>query len=487
MTDDGNSVQYIPQCDSNLFNPRSERRETNQRGSRNLCRETNVMGGNIDVKREAPALLPGACVLPILRIPCVVLPLCLAVAGLLLCAVAVGETDFEPKLRAPSEEAIRQAGEYHIFRYGRDARGGAHTNGAWSGASLPVLAIAAYAGEEQVDERLLRQVRNILRGGNSPSANGGYPAQHEVLFTSAAVVMKNTPRIWDQLSEEERLKVDLILKACMVASAHTTSDRAYEDGKRPHAIDGCDNFHRGWNPNFREGMVGNLLIGAVYFGPDKAQDMLSNYDHEEFVAELRDAGLDNTYGTFNWKADHPDSDAPAGEEIERNVRDFTYLDKDLTDPMALYEGLTLHTYGAVVSPGLNDGEGIDGGGRIAAGAEELPNRGETGMLREFDARDAGGPRSSVGYAYHGFRPNLFNQVALIVTGYWEEGPAAEECIRRIEIGAADLFYKLEHGYINYAHGRAAGGPTDITDHRHDYRITRDLWENVLMEYHQRSR
>ena len=139
--------------------------------------------------------------------------------------------------------------------------------------------------------------------------------------------------------------------------------------------------------------------------------------------------------------------------------------------------------------GLNGGEGIlwDGvpTGAIVAGCEALPNKGQPGMLREFDARDAGGPRSSLHYAYDGFRPNLTNHVVVLTGGYWESGEQADTLLALMDVGITDLQFKLEHGYRDYA---KAKGHTSILSLRSEgwewtFGATLPLWFEIVKPYH----
>lgn len=390
----------------------------------------------------------------------------------------------EPVLKSPPQETVDAAAKFgHLVRYNRRQKGGAHTNGAWSGGKTIVLAVAAYAGNASADKRLLEQIRYNLEGKNAISANGGYPAQHERHFTGACTLAKLTPRVWKQLTEAERHKIDLAMKAALVASAYTTSDKSYAGRRKVTALDGDGNMHRGWNPNFQEGMIGMMVVGPIYFGPAEAQKILDTYDHRAFVGELKAAGLANIHETFTWKAAHPKSAAPTGGEIENYVRGYRYKGNDLLDPMTLYHLLTLNTYGATVNAGLNEGKGLRGGGRIAKGAAALPNVGKPGMLKEFASRDAGGPRSSVTYAYDGFRPNLTNHIVLVAGGYWKPGKKADACLALMQVGITDLFYKLEQGYINYSKGKASKKAFTIKAPYHDFALMRSLWQDVVKPYH----
>jgi hypothetical protein len=407
---------------------------------------------------------------------------CLALA-LSASAAAPGGSDAAPKLKSPPQAVVEQAIRAPLFHYGRTLKGGAHTNGGFGGGSLVTLAVASYAGNNAADARLLEQLRFMLQGDHCVSANGGYPAQHERHFTAACTLAKLTPRVWDQLTPAERAKIDLLMKATLVASAFTTSDAFYATGRKPVALDGDGNLNRTWNPNFQEGMVGAMIVGAAYFGPAEAQKILDTYEHAPFVKALRDAGLSNTAETFNWKLDHPESAAPTAAEIEQCVRGYRWMDLDLSDPMALYVRQTRNTYSAVVHAGLNDGAGVNGAGKIASGGDQLPNVGKPGMLKEFDSKDALGPRSSIHYAYDGFRPNLTNQIVLIASGLWKPGPQADECLALLNVGIPDLFYKLQHGYIDYAKGKAADKPFDQSARGFDFALTRSLWEDVVKPSH----
>ena len=396
---------------------------------------------------------------------------------------AQAAAEVKPALPSPPKAVVERAVKADLFRYSRTCKGGAHTNGAWGGGSLITLAVASYGGDASADKRLLEQLRLMIRGDNSISANGGYPAQHERHFTGAGLLARRTPRVWDQLTDEERKKIDLLQKAALVASAYTTSDKSYAGGRKVTALDGDENMNRGWNPNYQEGMLGAMIVGAVYFGPAEAQKMLDGYAHEAFASELKEAGLSNTWETFTWKAAHADSKAPTAAEIEACVRGYRYQGLDLSDPMEYYYLLTTRTYGKTVNAGLNEGKGIKGAGRIARGAADLPNLGKPGMLMEFDSNDANGRRSSAGYAYDGFRPNLTNHLVLVAGGQWKKGEKADKCLELMSVGIDDLFYKLEKGYVNYAKGKGSSEAFDLAERGWDFALTRSLWQDVVRPSH----
>jgi hypothetical protein len=406
----------------------------------------------------------------------------------ILGVLAAPVSSAQDPLPSPSQAAVDAAKACQLISFNRSFSGGAHTNGAWFGGANITLAVASYAGNTSADARLLEQIRHTLTAGNEPTCNGGYPAQHERHATGMFVIVKNTPRIWSQLTAAEKLRSDLIMKAALVANAFTTSDNNpfVKADAQEYALDGDDNLNRDWNPNYREGMIGGVLTGMAYFGgPGPTQTILTNYNHAAFVAELNSNNLPNIHETFNWKVANPTSKAPSGSAIEAAVDTYKYYGSALTDYMKIYQALVNDTYGRNVNAGLNNGAGIDGAGKIVTGADTLPNKGVLGMLKEFNAVDANGARSSWVYAFDGYRPHMTNQLALITSGFWTKGSTiANGALARMNIGNTDLWYKAEKGYIGYAKGKAQNtvdypsyGPS------RGFTYNRSLWDDVLKVYH----
>ena len=397
-------------------------------------------------------------------------------------------------LRAPARAVVDQAIAAPLIRHGRRFSGGADTNEGWGGGSPVILALASYAGDTSADAALLRQIRDAIAGGNEPVADGGYAAQHERWITGMFAIARHTPRIWEALTAAERHKADLLMTGALVGSAFTTSDTNpfVAGGGQQRSLDGDTNMNRDWNPNYREGMAGMLLVGASYFGSGSAaQAVLDGYDPAAFLAELRAAGFTNMAETFSWLADHPSSGAPAPAAVAAAVRGFRYHGLALTQPMEILWRLTADTYGEHVNCGLNGGAGINGAGVIVSGCAGLPNQGTIGMLKEFDSGDAGGARSSGLYSHDGYRVNLVNHLAPLVAGQWQPGGTASNVVGRLRIGVPDLWYKLDRGYRDYS----KGGPMWIPDGADGERVfrsdnpnfafsySRSLWTDVIAPYH----
>ena len=397
---------------------------------------------------------------------------------------------FSAVVNSPSQSAVDAAKAVTLIRYSDSYTNGAFTNGAWFGGASIVLAVASHAGNTTADARLLQQIRYSIVGENTIRANSGYPAQHERHVTGMFAIARHTPRIWDQLTAAEKGKIDLIMKAGLVANAFTTSDNNpfILAGSQQYTLDADSNLDRSWNPNYREGMLGGVLVGMAYFGgPAATESILKNYNHSAFVADLAAKGLTNPHKVFNWKTANPTSSAPTGSQIESAVRNYEYFGSTLADYMEMYMSLVNDTYGRNVNSGLNGGAGIDGSGKIASGAATLPNPGVAGMLKEFDARDANGARSSLEYCYDGFRPHQTNQLVLIIGGYWPRGSAdANSAAAKMKIGNTDLWYKIEKGYYSYSKGKSQGLQDLAFINGRGFSYVRSLWEDVLRPYHDAS-
>lgn len=393
-------------------------------------------------------------------------------------------------LNGPSQTAVNAAISCQLIDYSRSINNGAFTWGAWFGGASIVLATASYTGNTSADARLLAQLRHVSTGGKEICANGGYPAQHELQATGMFAIARQIPRIWDQLTSPEKTRIDLIMKASLVSCAFTTSNyNPYvAGGGGERTLDADFNVGRGWNPNYREGMLGSVLVAMVYFGgPIPTQAILDSYNHAQFVSQLSANGLANAATTFNWKVANPASSAPTGTQIENAVRNYKYSGSMLGDYMGIYTSLVNDTYGKNVNSGLNNGAGYNNSGKIYTGAETLPNRGAMGMLKEFDSNDGGGYRSSLEYSYYGYRSHQTNQLVLVIGGYWPKGTAAAaNSAARLRIGNSDLWYKMEKGYLDYDKGNNYGLKDINSEPMQAFRYVRSLWEDVLSPYHAAS-
>ncbi len=348
-----------------------------------------------------------------------------------------------------------------------------------------LLALSSFSGNTSSDARLLQQIRYVIGNGRDPFGNGGYVSQHERMMTAMFAIAKKTPRIWNQLTSTEISKIDLEMKGTLVGAAYTTADLT-NASSTPKGIDGDTNLNRDWNPNYREGMVGAVIVSTLYFGGRTATEaLLNSYDQAAFVSALQAAGLTHMYNIFNTATATPSAGAPSGTAVAAGIKNYRFKTFTLDQLFDIYLNLANDTFSTQVDCGLNNGAGVAvaGGqfsGLLVAGCAQLPNKGVTGQLKEFHSVDANGQRSATFYAYDGLKPDLNNLATMLAYGVVPRGAATSAAAAKISVGATDLFYKVVQGYRNYAKGNdygvyklAANGVGD------GFEYYRPFWEQVL--------
>src|SRR5262249_23709228 len=160
--------------------------------------------------------------------------------------------------------------------------------------------------------------------------------------TAMYAIAKRIPRVWTQLTSDEVHKIDLIMQATLVASLYTTADKTNSGGP-PNTLDGGNNANRDWNPNYREGMIGAVIVGTEYFGGQSAtESLLSSYDHAAFTNELKTQGLSNAYWTFSTYQSN--SSAPSPQQISAGIQGYTLYGSTLGQLLDIYVNLANDTF-----------------------------------------------------------------------------------------------------------------------------------------------
>jgi hypothetical protein len=328
-------------------------------------------------------------------------------------------------------------------------------------------------------------MRELLSGGNDPFATGGYAANDERNATAMYAIAKRTPRVWNQLTASELQTIDLIMEATLIADLYATNDVTNVNGA-PVTFDGNNGSNRDYNPNYREGMIGAVLVGTEYFGGKAAvAAMAANYDHAAFTAKLQAAGLVNAYWTYSTYTRNPAAGAPSPSTVKQGIQNYAMHGITLDRLLDMYVYLASDTFSATVTCGLNGGAGILSNGvyagRLVAGCAGLPNKGVAGMEKEFDSLDGSGARSDASYAHLGLRDDLMNQLVLTVYGDWADTTASTDVLAKMNVGVPDFFYKAAQGYEGYSNGRDEGLFKCGTDT--DCALNQSLWSDVLAPYH----
>ena len=384
----------------------------------------------------------------------------------------------------PSASVVADAVAAGLSSYHRNTSTGDIWCTPCDGAPV-MLAAASFTGDTSADARLLQQMRLLLGGSNDPFGTGGYSANDERNATAMYAIAKRTPRIWSQLTSTEVHEIDLIMEATLVADVYATADKTNASGP-PVTFDGSTNSNRDWNPNYREGMIGAVIVGTEYFGGQAPTEaMLAAYDHAAFTTELQKSGLANLYWTFSTYQTMPSAGAPSPQTVQQGIAGYAMHGITLGQLLDMYVYLASNTFSANVSCGLNGGAGIVvnsvHAGTIVSGCSGLPNVGAMGMELEFASSDANGARSDASYVRLGTRADLFNQLVVVVYGDWKDTTASTAALKQLVVGETDFFYKAGQGYEDYSHGTdeglfKCGSSMDCT-------LNQAIWTELLAPAH----
>lgn len=363
-----------------------------------------------------------------------------------------------------------------------------------------MLALRVMAGgaSSTVKTRLTDQIAWSLIGDKCIIANSGYGGQYDQHHVGMFALCKNIPEVWNGLTSTQKNKIDVLMKAHVVAQAWACSDKnAGWPGQNlsHYDIRGGDKYKRTWAPNFRVPMIGGLLTAIPYFGTAEAiQSYLDGITTSE-ISSLKTAftnyGLSNPKGI--WDRMGSASNAPTHAELVNAVKGFRYYGKALTtaNTMSFIRGESDILWNRTFSPGYSNGNTFEpnhglqvGGGwygvyydgticGIILNRSNLPAwYGQTGMANELDTTDGGDPcngnnkaaRSAMSYAVDGARAELMMLSVLGATGYISpEFTGMDTVMGRVFAGWRDFQDKTDRGFKSTSKGQCAAGGRETWD------------------------
>lgn len=355
----------------------------------------------------------------------------------------------------PSDASMSFAKSAQTTWFNPSLKGGAHT---WvvNGAEV-IKGLTAYCNDLRLNTELFAQIRNVLIPENGPTATGGFQDQKQLGTALMFLLTKRTPAIWNGLSSGEQALIDLNMEAFLYSSTFTTKDGV----AARLGMNGDTNLHRDMVPNFQNGMVGMIIMTALYWGFDQFEAKLANYDDATFVQRLRASNMKNMLSTY------ARSDRPPGATVEAGLRKLVdgaiYRFHGITERnlLGLFTYIASRTFSAAVNCGLNQGAGIGGYGRMVKNCDVLPNAGLKGMILEFDFWDGEGRRSSAGYSFDAWYPLNYSRTALQIDGWLtsvtiRRTPKIMDTMFRYRIGSNDLWFKIcpsqGGGYLDFQNG-----------------------------------
>ena len=359
--------------------------------------------------------------------------------------------------------------------------------GPWNAAtSLFFLLVEEHdnPGLPYVRDWILKEIRVLIKGGNEPDMAHG--AQWSFATVSSAMAMaKNTPSVWNELTAEEKERLDFWMKLMVYTSAFEMNDSS--NYTTTPLMQG--NFNKNWNPNFRCVGLIPLLAGKAYFGSAKAiDDILLAFDYDATVAKLQAYGYSNALQTYQATTKEImeghsafttiEGKASSGEGVKHA---FTYYGFTLDEPEKILNHLLDYTYSVRTVSKITDSSNPDLYGYIA-GDKTSPMEGRMGMITELAGGDAGGLRSSAAYSMADFHMETTALTLLISLGYYD--PATDmdrDLMNRVYVGNTDLLFKLREGYYNCSNGKRETEPFQYGYYGMQPLVA-ELWEEHLSHW-----
>lgn len=336
--------------------------------------------------------------------------------------------------------------------------------------ALHTLALAAYASPsvpDAISEAVLVRLQKILAGGTEPECQGGLGGWTHGPFAWTLALARHSPGVWGKLSDEEKMRADLLMQALAVAASFNVED----DNNYRCMIDGDINTAKTWNPNHVEGYVAAAMAAGWYFGADTLDAFYMSFDFDAFLGKLQSAGFSNIVGAWTrtpdtrrvlmeggpFYLDNPK--AGTGRGVRGNA--FTYRRNRTDQSWAIYAVLARKMFAHEVRTSLpvtgRDGEftrilDVDAKGLPLVS----PWEGKQGMCYEFittQGEKRGSKfRSCARYVWEGWTIDMATAVTLYARGLWPADGVDEGLRSAVAVGSEDLLFKLKHGYRGFAHG-----------------------------------
>ena len=387
------------------------------------------------------------------------------------------------------DDLIKEAAEIPLMEHIEDYEGKGDILKATS-AFLFLSLQARERGSKEAADRAVMHVKNFISGGKEPMFTAG-PFWFYETTSMGFAVFRHTPMLWDKLTEEEKDRVDLIMKCYAIASAFVTNDcNFYKTGA---TLTG--NYYKTWNPNHRMAMIFPIVAATVYFsatgnGSEIVNNILTSFGYDEYIEAFEKYGFTRAKRGWTTKGIVLESGIKAldardlllnGGEAYLSVEDHGSIHNKLKLGRPLGEGVGVrHTYsycdltleeldkiattlyefnysgGKIISDTSEMLNGTDEEGKprsyILDGTRS-PYEGRDGMMKELVAGDAGGIRSSTSYCFHDLVLVAQSYAALRSLGVLDIDKNSELWAKMTN-GNADVFYKGEHGYNSYSIGKA---------------------------------
>lgn len=338
-------------------------------------------------------------------------------------------------------------------------------------------------GEESNLTYVLRGIRSLLTSGLEPAMKVG-PIWGNAMVSSVFALAKATPHVWKVLTDEEKARIDCLMRASAVTCAWATADQ--NDYLTGPCLVG--NYSKHWNPNHVSPHVIPILMAVSYFGSAAAVDeILTTFSYDDAMQELQDLRFTNILRTWSPAGKRLFEEGgtcylfngaePTAAGTGRGVKyPYIYKGMPLADTDAIFRELLLHNErGGTVTNAEGDPNGQYA--YLPSGLSS-PVLGMDGLMTEFKSHDAFGMRSDAIYCATNFCILVPAAVAAIALGLWDPAAAENELASHLTtVGVTDFLFKLTNGYVSYSKG-ASHVYTEANTHG-GYRFAKALWFDAL--------
>lgn len=330
--------------------------------------------------------------------------------------------------------------------------------------------------------RILEHLRYFLVSGNEPSMRVGPYWGYPVTAAALTLLKKNTA-IWQLLSEDEKRKIDEIMRSFAVTCAWATSDQ--NDYYTGPCLRG--NYRKSWNPNHRSPFVLSILFATIYFDDnvEKVNEMLTNFSYDAFVEMLEKEGFTSAKATVTTagktlfeeggEAFLENSGEPAGQG--KGVK-YPYIYREM--PLSMREPI----FSQILLENCRGGKVVNEVKHEESGAHAYLEKGSSpvlgmdGMMTEFTSHDAKGIRSDITYCAANFCILVPALAAMVALDRWDEtADSNQKASHYTAVSITDFLYKIENGYHSFSHGK--GRHSDESSTHGVYIFAKDMWKAML--------
>ncbi|MEO1402327.1 MAG: hypothetical protein AAFV72_13940 [Cyanobacteria bacterium J06635_1] len=371
-----------------------------------------------------------------------------------------------------------------------------------------------YSGSEgkSIEDRVAQHLKHIVKGDTdnngqsfeSPALGGLFAGWLDVHIAYTAVLAKHTPRVWEQLTADEKERIEWMMKA-YAAIGHWQSD---DDNRYSRRANGQEAYAKVKSPNISHGAPALVVAAHLFFGNnDNGQPVIDNYFQTFSFSELL-----NKFDEYDWVTikdawtktrewapeyassplgdlmqnggdmiDDPNTDFGGGGTGTGVNTPYSYFGKTLDDPIGIYHRLADHQFFHPVKSEINNPRGTNMhivGSRSGSPPSgqlgiESPYEGLTGMGYEFlvlkrdsldQNRDRGGYRSEARYTHHAWFIHMTMRTTLDLLGLWPtSGSVKDDIERRFAVGTEDLYFRLDEHWFGRANGTYRLVSTDASD------------------------